>query len=101
MPIIGNKLAFTRKNIDNAPDEPGVYALYVGGHLIYYGQSKTSIRRDLRDHLAGGMGECTAIATIYDRELALKPPTRQRDLLDEYKRAYGVLPHCNAEALNK
>ncbi|NQV84603.1 MAG: hypothetical protein HQ494_12375 [Rhodospirillales bacterium] len=97
MPIIGKKIPLTPKNVENAPDEPGVYALYIGGHLVYYGYAETSIRDDLRDHRSGGKSKCTAAATIYDCEICLRPPNRQRDLLAEYKKAYGILPLCNGK----
>ena len=97
MPVNGNKLALTRKNIENAPDEPGVYALYVGGHMIYYGSAENSIQSSLLAHMSGGEGDCTAVANVYSCELALNPVSRQKELLKEYKRAYGVLPHCNSK----
>lgn len=97
MPINGNKVAFLEANIENAPDEPGVYVLYVGGHLVYYGSTEKSIRSCLGDHLAGRRGECTAAATVYGCEISLKPLKRERELLIEYKSAYGVMPHCNGK----
>ena len=96
MPIIGNRLAFTQANIENAPDEPGVYVLYIGGHLVYYGSTETSIRSHLLSHLLGHEGKCTAAATVYGCEIVFKPPKRERELLKEYKTAYGSLPLCNA-----
>ena len=97
MPINGNKLAFLRDNIENSPDEPGVYVLYVGGHLVYYGSTETSIRSSLKAHLSGRGGKCTAAATVYGCEISLNPLKRERELLIEYKSAYGVLPHCNGK----
>lgn len=97
MPVNGNKVAFHQANIENAPDEPGVYVLYVGGHLVYYGSTEKSIRSRLIDHLQGRGGECTAAATVYGCEISLQPLKRERELLIEYKSAYGVLPHCNGK----
>lgn len=95
MPINGNKIAFTQENIQNSPDEAGVYVLYIGGHLVYYGSTEKSIQSRLLGHQSGREGECTSSATIYGCELSLNPLRRERELLVEYKRAYGVLPHCN------
>ncbi|MBC8338078.1 MAG: hypothetical protein ISR51_01705 [Rhodospirillales bacterium] len=95
MPVNGNRVAFNRDNVIHAPDEPGVYVLYVGGHLIYYGSTEKSIRSRLLDHLSGREGECTSVATVYGCEVSLNPLKRERELLIEYKTAYGVLPHCN------
>ncbi len=97
MPIHGNRLAFTQANIENAPDEPGVYVLYIGGHLVYYGSTSMSIRSRLLDHLSGREGECTAAATVYGCEVTLRPDKREHELLSEYKTAYGVRPHCNGK----
>lgn len=95
MPIIGNRLAFTQENIEHAPDEPGVYVLYMDAHLVYYGSTELSVRSHLLDHLSGNNGKCTAAATVYGCEVVLKPAQRERDLLKEYKTAYGSLPLCN------
>ena len=97
MSIHRNRLAFTQANIEYAPDKPGVYVLYIGGHLVYYGSTSMSIRSRLLGHLSGDDGECTAAATVYGCEVTLRPPKRERELLSEYKTAYGVLPHCNGK----
>jgi excinuclease UvrABC nuclease subunit len=97
MPVNGNRIAFLQANIDNAPDEPGVYVLYVGGHLIYYGSTEKSIRSRLSDHLSGREGNCTAVSTVYGCEISLNPLRRERELLAEYKTAYGLVPHCNGK----
>ena len=68
MPVNGGKLQFTETNVNLSPDKPGVYVLYVDGHLIYYGSSEKSVRSRLQDHLAGreggamhpGHGRCSA-----------------------------------------
>jgi len=97
MPVNGDKVTFTQRNVENAPDESGVYVLYVGGHLIYYGSTEKSIRSRLLDHLSGREDKCTSVATVYGCEISLNPLRRERELLVEYKTAYGVLPHCNSK----
>lgn len=95
MPIGGDLYPFTDANIKFSPDQPGVYALYENGPLIYIGHSTTSIRSRLQDHKAGREGGCTQVASDYKREVTSRPAARERELLDEYYRQYGRLPKCN------
>ena len=95
MPVNGSKLQFTETNVNLSPDKPGVYVLYVDGHLIYYGSSEKSIRSRLQDHLAGREGQCTQVTDVFGFEIALKPLKREQELILEYRSAFGVLPLCN------
>ena len=50
---------FTSKNVDHAPDKPGVYALYYGDEIIYYGWAQgdtVTIRSRLQSHKSGREG---------------------------------------------
>ena len=78
-----------------APANPGVYALYDGNQLIYYGASDKSIRDRLRSHKGGYMGPCTQYATHVNWEVTRWPFAREQELLREFKQAYGRLPRCN------
>jgi len=98
MPISGNRYDLTDDNLDKAPDEAGVYALYDGDELIYIGRAQggtTTIRSRLKDHKSGRAGACTQNATTYRREPTSDSVSRERALLDEYKRPNGRLPRCN------
>ena len=98
MPISGDLYKFSKENVDKAPTKSGVYALYKNGTLIYIGRSKgdtTTIRSRLQDHYAGRDGRCTQSADQYRREPCTNPVTRERELLEEYKRKNGTLPKCN------
>ena len=98
MPISGDSYEFTDRNLDDAPNEAGVYALYQRDSLIYIGRSKggrTTIRSWLKAHKAGREGPCTKAATAYKREVASSPVSRQKQLIDEYYNANGRLPKCN------
>ncbi len=98
MPVNGSKLQFTETNVNLSPGKPGVYVLYVDGHLIYYGSSETSIRSRLQDHFSGREGQCTRVTDVFGFEVALKPLKREQELILEYKSAFGVLPLCNNKA---
>ena len=98
MPITGDRYPFTKKNVDLSPNESGVYALYLGDALIYYGQGSgrfSTIRTRLRSHQRGAEGPCTKKATFYRREVRSDAEARERQLLHEYHRQYGRLPECN------
>ena len=98
MPIQGKKYRFTRENVDNSPDEAGVYALFDGDELIYYGRAmgtSETIRSRLQSHYAGRSSPCTQRATHYMRMPTSSPSTSERQLLEEFKRIHGKLPRCN------
>lgn len=90
--------AFNEANVNNAPDKAGVYALYDGSTVIYYGRAQggtVTIRSRLQSHQRGTEGSCTKSATHFNTELVSNPVTREEELLNAHKRAYGKLPRCN------
>jgi excinuclease UvrABC nuclease subunit len=95
MPLTGNRYAFTKENVDNSPDQPGVYELLDGSQTIYYGSAMRSIRTRLQRHYNGDEGRCTQNATDYRREVCSNPREREAELLREYLRLYKRLPRCN------
>ena len=96
MPISGDEYSFTESNINNSPHAPGVYALYLRGELIYYGSATVQISDRLQDHLSGRDGPCTQQADGYRRELCSNPRQREKELLMEFRAAFGRLPRCNS-----
>jgi hypothetical protein len=99
MPIIGDMYTFSKENVDKSPDQHGVYALYDGEELIYYGRAEgkgVTIRSRLQRHQNGKEGSCTQGATGYRREATERAKEREEELLNEYKRTHGgKLPRCN------
>lgn len=98
MPITGNRYEFTDKCISGSPEEHGVYALFDGDELIYYGRAAgkdVTIRSRLRDHKDGYEGRCTQKATSYMREITESAKSREAGLLEEYEEKHGCLPRCN------
>jgi len=87
---------FTRLVIAGAPDEQGIYALWDGEEVIYYGRG--AIRTRLLDHLYGRVDEPTRRATHYGWELCADPAAREAELLAEYRRVFGRAPRLNAAA---
>ena len=99
MPISGEQYTFSDENVSKAPDSAGVYALYQGSVCTYVGRAQggsTTIRTRLKDHKSGREGRCTQVADKYMREVTSSPVTRERELLEEFKRNTGRLPRCNS-----
>jgi hypothetical protein len=98
MAITGKKYTFSKKNVDKAPNLPGVFGLYEGDVLIFIGQAKggkLTIRTCLQLQEAGLDGSCPAKVTTYRREECPNPVIRQGELLKEYQEKHGKLPRFN------
>ena len=101
MTIAADKIQFTDANIKEAPAEAGVYVLYEGETIIYFGRAQggdVTIRSRLEDHEAGREGPCTKNATAFKVEMTSSAVEREKELLEEYKNAHGSLPRCNEKA---
>jgi excinuclease UvrABC nuclease subunit len=96
MPIRAHLQNADNKNLENAPDERGVYALYdAGQNLIYYGAAESSIRDGLKGYLAGNANSFTPAACYFNYELSDYPFLREEQLLAEYEKAKKRLPEYN------
>ncbi len=98
MPIGGAKYGFIAHNVNLSPDVHGVYALYDGDNLIYYGRATgdgVTIRSRLQSHLNGKEHPATQKATHYRREQSNQPAARELELLQEFESTYRRLPRCN------
>jgi hypothetical protein len=100
--ISGDLHAFSKANVEKAPEESGVYALYIPGILIYIGiagQDCATLRSRLESHFSGAEGACTRGASAFRYELTTNPAERGRELLEGYSRGHGgKLPRCNDQA---
>ena len=87
---------FTRIVLLGAPADAGVYALWDGEELVYYGRAAggTTIRARLLDHLEGRLPLTSA--SHYSWELCRDPAAREAELLAEYQRIFGRPPRFNA-----
>lgn len=81
---------FTRTVVQGAPDEPGVYTLWDGDELVYYGRAPR-----LREALLARLDKALA-ATHYSWELCANPAAREAELLLDFERLYGRRPRDNA-----
>ena len=99
MAITGAKYSFNDTNVNNAPDKAGVYALYEGDILIYYGRAQggdVTIRSRLQSHLRGDEGSCTKAASSFNSEASSSPVAREKELLAEFEKQNSRLPRCNS-----
>jgi hypothetical protein len=98
MPIGSPRYAFTLAMVEGAPPDPGVYALWQGEELIFYGRAlggETTIQSCLRAHLEAGAA-CASGATHYGWEITAHPRQREAELLREHQDSHGRVPRCNA-----
>jgi hypothetical protein len=97
--INGDLHSFNKANVDNAPDEFGVYGLYIPGILVYLGRADEdsgTLRDWLQTHFSGALGACTQGATAFRCEVTADPAAREKELRDAYRQAHnGSLPRCN------
>ena len=84
-----DRYKLTRIVLQGAPEEPGIYTLWDGDEVVYYGRA-TTIRSRLLEHL-----EKTR-ATHYSWEVCADPATREAELLREHERAHGRRPRENS-----
>jgi len=86
---------FTRVVIAGAPAEPGVYTLWQNDEVIYYGraQGEATLRSRLLEQLAAGVP-----ATHYGWEISREPASRELELLQQFRQAFGRLPRLNQAA---
>lgn len=95
MAVAGKKHPFKSKSIAKSPRKSGVYALYDGGKVIYFGATSKSIQTRLQRHLHGYEGSCTQTAAHYKFERTSRPKRKERKLLKAYEAKHENLPPCN------
>jgi hypothetical protein len=86
---------FTRIVISGAPENAGVYALWEGDEVVYYGRSDgngSTIRSRLLDHYY----ENARRPTHYSWEICKEPGAREAELLREHELKFGRLPRDNS-----
>lgn len=93
MPIDTGSVPFTASLVANAPDTPGVFALWQGGGIVYYGKT-TTIRIALDEQLRARMLSAKRV-TGCSWEVASDPDRRHGELMREYVAAHHTLPLWN------
>ena len=96
MALASPKYPFKQAVVFGAPDDPGVYALYFGDHLLFIGIARgrthvETIRSQLLAHLAGELKP--AFASHFKWEITRDPESRVAQLLGFLK---PNLPPYNA-----
>ena len=90
---------FARLVLLGAPDVAGVYSLWDGEEIIYYGRAAGgphgTIRARLLEHFHGRLEPDTSRATHYSWEVCADPAAREAALLREFHALFGRAPRCN------
>ena len=93
MSINSSSLPFTESLIAAAPEAGGVFALWQGGGIVYYGRTAT-IRIALDEQLrARALSEKRVSGCSW--EIVADPEARQKQLLSEYVTAHHCVPLWN------
>jgi hypothetical protein len=93
MSITSTSLPFTESLIAAAPQAAGVFALWEGGGIVYYGKAST-IRQALGEHYqVRSMGAQHVSGCSW--EVAADPERRYSELLRQYAAAHRSLPLWN------
>jgi len=96
LPIGGRLFAFDAAGVARAPEEPGVFALYEGKELVYYGHAVESVRSRIQAMYDAREESCVRLAVLYSFEICDQPEQRELELVREYQIAHGKRPKCNA-----
>ena len=97
MPITSPKTVFVPYYLAFVTQSPGVYALWDGEELIYYGGTD-DLHRRLLEHKSGEEGEGTQQAGLYQTEYCQDYRERAKQLLTEFLATNGKLPRCNQKS---
>src|SRR4029077_7467932 len=90
MSITTGSVPFTEPLIAAAPHAPGVFALWQGGGIVYYGRAVT-IRNDPDEPLRGRAISGERVSGC-SWEVAADPEARQQELMRDYLTAHRALP---------
>ena len=93
MSINSASLPFTATLVAAAPEAAGVFALWQGGGIVYYGRTG-AIRLALDEQLRGRALSAQRV-TGCSWEVAADPEQRQRELMREYLTAHHCVPLWN------
>jgi hypothetical protein len=90
------RLRFVGEDVQNVPDEPGIFCLYQDRDLVYIG--RTSPRNGLRTELEHALRVAMADdmrATHFTYEINKNPKTRAVEELRSFYETWGRLPLYN------
>jgi len=83
--------------VDSDRNDPGVYEFANTAGVVLYIGSTNDIKRRLKEHLGESTTSCIKKnAAKYRIEYTTSYATRERELIEEYRRTYGRLPQCNS-----
>lgn len=85
MTIWTHKWTFTPSLVQDAPEMPGLYALWSGDRVLCVGRAdgRHTLRKRLLEHLQGSLSPHPARVTHYSWEICLDPAAREAEILRE------------------
>jgi hypothetical protein len=86
-------LPFTESLVRAAPQAPGVFALWHGGGIVYYGRAEAIARALGEQYAARAHGAARVSGCSW--EVAADPEARYRELMREYASAHRCVPLWN------
>src|SRR3954470_5544251 len=93
MSISSSSRPFTESLVAAAPEAAGVFALWQGGGIVYYGRT-TTIRIALDEQLRARMLSAKRVSGC-SWEVCADPQAREAELLRDYRAAHHALPLWN------
>lgn len=87
---------FSPEDVQNVPEETGIYCLYHDRDLVYIGRTapRSNLRSELRHALTVAMAD-DMHATHFTYEVTKSPKTRATEELREFYETWGRLPLYN------
>jgi DNA-directed RNA polymerase subunit RPC12/RpoP len=101
MPI-SSRTYFWGEKAKNAPEEPGVYALYDKDNVLIFIGASSNLREEFLNSLQTGFTKnlCKSSVKFYKRETTPNPEERKKELLEEFRQKHGQYPKCHAPSTN-
>jgi hypothetical protein len=87
---------FEAEDVDNVPEEAGIFCLYHDRDLVYIGRTapRNGLRTELQHALRMAMAD-DMHASHFTFELTKNPKTRANEELRAFYETWGRLPHYN------
>jgi hypothetical protein len=88
---------FNAEEIQNVPEESGIYCLFQEQDLVYVGRTapRSTLKRELEHALRLSMADEEMEATHFDFEPTKTPKTRATEELRSFYETFGRLPLYN------
>jgi excinuclease UvrABC nuclease subunit len=99
MEILDEKVLLWLESARFVKSRPGVYVLYDKKLNTLYIGSSDNLQKEFGNYVDTNFENdtCKQKTHTYQRAFIENPKERKRQLLEDYKKKYGILPCCNAD----